>query len=93
MHRFSIGRGESCDVILDDPRVSRQHASLTLSPDGTIHFEDEGSKNGSYLIEGDSRVRISSTNLKPSARLQFGKTQITLSEIMRRIHAKIQQAR
>lgn len=93
MHRFSIGRDASCDIILDDPRISRRHAYLTLSPDGKIHFEDEGSMNGSYLLEGSDRVRITSTYLKPSARLQFGKVQISLTEIMRKIHARLQQER
>lgn len=93
MHRFSIGREDDCDVVLDDVRVSRRHAYLTLSPDGSIHFEDFKSTNGSYLIEGDNLVRINSTYLQSDARLQLGKVQISLEEILRKIHAKIRHER
>ncbi len=67
MYRYSIGRDEKCDVTLHSASVSRQHAYLILRGDGSIQFEDANSTNGSYLVEGDKLVRISSTYLQPEA--------------------------
>lgn len=35
-----IGRDEICDILLDHPRVQRQHARLTWSPDAGLQFTD-----------------------------------------------------
>lgn len=43
--RFLIGRSASCQLSLDDPMVSRQHAVLTVSGQN-ITVEDLGSRNG-----------------------------------------------
>lgn len=40
-----LGRDPSCDVVLDDGRVSRRHAELSLRP-GHSSITDLGSKNG-----------------------------------------------
>ena len=93
MHRYSIGRDEKCDVVLHGASVSRQHAYLILRVDGSIQFEDANSTNGSYLVEGDKLVRISSTYLQPEACLQLGKMQVLLAEIMQNILTKIRQDR
>lgn len=43
--RFVIGRADSCELPLDDPLVSRQHAALAVAEDG-VTAEDLGSRNG-----------------------------------------------
>lgn len=43
-----VGRDESCDLVLDDDRVSRRHAILTSTgPDWSI--TDAASKNGTFV--------------------------------------------
>lgn len=42
-----IGRDESCDIIIPDRQVSRQHARLYSTPEGT-KIEDLASKNGTH---------------------------------------------
>lgn len=51
--RLVVGRGEDCDLILDDADLSREHAELEVSFDG-VSFRDLGSKNGIFL--GGRRV-------------------------------------
>ncbi len=46
--KLVIGRDFSCDIVIPDRQVSRQHASLTPTPLGT-RLEDLGSKNGTHL--------------------------------------------
>ncbi len=43
-----IGREPSCDVVLDDPLISREHLRITRKDDGW-RVEDLGSVNGTWL--------------------------------------------
>jgi hypothetical protein len=54
MGTFLIGRGSDCQLALDDPLVSRRHATIRLDDDGRATLEDMGSRNG-VLLNG---VRI-----------------------------------
>lgn len=49
-----IGRGPGADVSLDDDKVSRRHAIVTVGP-GAVLLADAGSTNGTWLNE--ERVR------------------------------------
>jgi hypothetical protein len=49
--RFVIGRSETCELPLDDPLVSRQHAGLDVTEDG-VTAVDLGSRNG-IRVNGD----------------------------------------
>jgi len=51
--RFVIGRSASCQLSLDDPMVSRQHALLVVDSNG-VTVEDLGSRNG--VIVNDVRI-------------------------------------
>jgi hypothetical protein len=46
--RFVIGRSRECDLVIDDPNVSRQHAELRQQ-DGGWTIRDLGSTNGIKL--------------------------------------------
>jgi len=52
----TIGRDSSCDVVLDDPRVSRTHVRIEATDGGTWLLRDAGSRNGVFVsgrrIEG-----------------------------------------
>ncbi len=43
--RFLIGRGDDCQLALNDPLVSRAHAAVSLQGDKVV-LEDLGSRNG-----------------------------------------------
>lgn len=46
---MTIGREAGNDIVLDDPRVSRRHAMLYRTQDGSFYLADEGSSNGSFV--------------------------------------------
>ena len=48
-----IGRAKSCDVVIDFPTVSRNHAVLTRYDDGSWTITDTGSKSGT-LVNGQA---------------------------------------
>jgi ABC-type multidrug transport system ATPase subunit/pSer/pThr/pTyr-binding forkhead associated (FHA) protein len=45
----TIGRSPSCDVVLDDPLVSRKHAELRGLEGGRWQLRDLGSYNGTFV--------------------------------------------
>ncbi|MFO8071085.1 MAG: FHA domain-containing protein [Polyangia bacterium] len=49
--RFEIGRSNECSLVLDDPSVSRRHATV-LNEDGKLFVEDLGSRNG-VVVNGE----------------------------------------
>ncbi len=63
-----VGRAPTCDVVLDDPRVSRRHALLRWA-DGECVVLDLGSANGTFVNE---RRLSGPTRLRPGDRLGFG---------------------
>ena len=61
-----IGRAESCDLVLDDPAVSRRHARITVRPgDGRLSIVDLASRNGTIVagrvVRGPVPVPVGST--------------------------------
>jgi type III secretion system YscD/HrpQ family protein len=47
---YTIGKDpNSCDIVFQDLSVSRNHARLSVNPDGVIDIEDLGSKNGTAV--------------------------------------------
>ena len=68
----SVGAGRDCDLVLEDPQVSRRHAELALGPDG-VRVRDLGSTNGTFwqgsrLAEGvvplGGQIRIGAAALR-----------------------------
>lgn len=70
--RFLLGRDVSCDLTIESPRISRQHAIVHIMQDG-IELEDLGSSNGTWyagqritrrkLVHGDE-VHIGDTPVR-----------------------------
>ncbi len=69
-----VGADGSCDLILSDPQVSRQHAELSATPDG-IRIRDLGSTNGTFW-QGS---RITEVTVPGGSIVVFGNTQVQLA--------------
>jgi FHA domain len=65
--RFVIGRDVACELQLDDPLISRQHAALDLR-DAIWWVEDLGSRNGTFV---DGERLESATPLPPSCEVRL----------------------
>ncbi len=69
----TIGRSRSCDVVLDDANVSRQHAEIRPRGDGWM-VADLGSTNG-IAVNG---VRVERPqSLRPGDRIEIGASVLT----------------
>ncbi len=64
---YSVGRGESCDIVLQDPTISHRHLLITVLFDECL-VEDLGSKNGTWL---DGK-RIERARLRAGQVLKIG---------------------
>lgn len=69
--RTVLGRGTDCDIVLDDPGVSRHHAEVTLDS-GRANLRDLGSTNGSF-VDGE---KITAARLTDGSAITLGRTRI-----------------
>lgn len=65
--RTRIGRGRGCGIVLDDGRVSAEHAEI-IQERGTLSVRDLHSKNGTFV---DGRL-TEAANLRPGSVLRVG---------------------
>ena len=71
----SIGRGSENDLVVDDPAVSRQHATIVFQ-EGQYVVEDAGSSNGT-MVEGSPTAR---TVLSSGSALRLGETELVFMQ-------------
>ncbi len=64
---FTVGRKVDKDLVIADPRVSREHA-LIVSENGEFCVVDQASKHGTF-VNGE---RIDRKTLERNDRLEFG---------------------
>jgi hypothetical protein len=70
--RVTVGRSRDCDLVVEDPNVSRRHAELTRE-DGTWQIADLGSTNG---VKVNGR-RVDRVPLRQGDRVTLGVTEFT----------------
>ena len=70
---LSIGRSRESDLFLEDPRVSRSHASVLKTNGGIYVLRDEGSANGTKL-NGQLVNKFQMLPLAEGDRIQIGET-------------------
>ncbi len=69
-----LGRAPECDIVLEDPSVSRRHARLSL--DHEVLLEDLGSANGTFVRDvADPSTQDATHKLDSDRRLERGNTE------------------
>jgi DNA-binding NtrC family response regulator len=64
---LTVGAHASCDLVVDDPKVSRKHAELVVVGDG-IRVKDLGSTNGTWY----QGTRVADVVVPPGATIKLG---------------------
>ncbi|HTA76183.1 MAG TPA: FHA domain-containing protein, partial [bacterium] len=67
----TIGRSNTCEIVVSDPLVSRQHAQIVLGMGG-INLKDMGSTNGTTL----NGVRVTESPLRNQDVISVGGTRL-----------------
>lgn len=74
--RTTIGRGSECDLVLDEPEMSRQHACIESTGSG-IYLRDLGSSNGTFV----NGVLVRDAVLKPGDQIAFDQNRFVLETV------------
>ncbi len=69
-----IGSDPACALVVDDPRVSRKHASIVRNGDG-VRLIDTGSKNGTFV----GATRVTDVLLGVGSSFRIGNSTLRLS--------------
>jgi pSer/pThr/pTyr-binding forkhead associated (FHA) protein len=64
--RLVIGRGSDCDLVLDEPEMSRRHAMIETTGD-MLFLRDHGSANGTFV----NGVQVRNAILHPDDQIAF----------------------
>ena len=84
-----IGRDKHCDIVIDLPTVSRNHAVLTRYDDGSWTISDAGSKSG-VAVNGEN---VDIWALEPDDTVNLGGLELHLEPISDRQAAKLAKMR
>ncbi len=71
--RYVLGTSSSCDYVMKDRAISRQHLTLEVREDGVL-ARDMGSRNGSFC-EG---MRFTELEVRPGAVLKLGTSELKI---------------
>lgn len=74
MAALRIGTSDVCDIVVNDPRVSREHCEISLGANRGIVLRDLKSKNGTRIGE----TEIYEAVLTPGATAFIGNTKLTI---------------
>ena len=66
--QFTIGRAETCQLIVDSDMMSREHVRINLEADGRYRIRDLGSRNKTY-VNGEL---VTETLLTPGSIIRAG---------------------
>jgi DNA-binding NtrC family response regulator len=69
-----VGAHHGCDLVIDDPEVSRRHAELAGTPEG-VRVKDLGSTNGTWW-QGS---KVGEVVVPSGSTLRFGKVTVRIS--------------
>lgn len=72
---LTVGREAKCEMVLDDPKVSRHHGTFYVQDD-RLYYRDHNSTNGSF-VNGE---RIVEYELKLGDTIKIGSTEFAIAE-------------
>jgi hypothetical protein len=78
--RNGVGRTKENDLDIDDPSVSKSHASLAVNLEGNLIVADTGSTNGTFV--NDVRVPYGKAlAIGPTDRVKFGTVEVSFERV------------
>ena len=75
-----IGRDKSCNIVINDPLVSRRHAKITVIEGKKFYIEDLNSTNGTY-VNNNPILKGKKILLKKNDKIKMGSTTLVFNFI------------
>lgn len=88
MTTLTIGRDQTCDIVVDDQTVSRRHAELELCDDGGYRLIDLDSRNGTFVLVGRRFVRATQAIVGADDKVKLSTVQATVRDLLALADAK-----
>ena len=89
--QLSVGRIGSNDLVIDEPSVSKIHASLSTDVDHNLVVADTGSTNGTFL-NGQRIAYGKAIRLEENESLKFGTVDVRFEHVQREEAAEAETA-
>jgi hypothetical protein len=87
--RVSVGRTKENGLAVDDPSVSKVHASMVLNAEGRLAIADTGSTNGTF-VDGTRIPYGKAVVLEPGSKLMLGLVSVGLKFVERPAPAPVE---
>ena len=84
MTTWLVGRHGNCDLVIDDPTVSRRHANLCEVGPQLYLLDDLDSTSGTFVLQPQGWRRITSSRVRGTDRVRFGAFETSVEELLHR---------
>ncbi|MCF8210287.1 MAG: FHA domain-containing protein [Rhodoferax sp.] len=87
--KYTVGRANTCDIVLADESVSRVHAELAILDNGKLLVTDCHSTQGTVLLRaGGGQTAVRQEWVTAHDTLRFGGVEMPVRELLRAIQLK-----
>lgn len=86
--KFSIGRDRQCDVPIADESVSRLHAELLVTSDGSLVLADCLSRNGTAILRQGAPRPVRQEYVLLEDEVQFGDAVLSMTDIVESLQVR-----
>jgi len=87
--RVTLGRSSDCDIVFDDPTISKMHAVINMEYYDDLSIEDRESKNGTFINDR----KIKKAKLKETDDLRLGEFRVDMRRLLDRIFDKFRDSK
>jgi len=87
--KVSLGRSSECDIVFDDPTISKMHAVINMEYYDDLSIEDRESKNGTFINDR----KIKKAKLKETDDLRLGEFRVDMGRLLGRIFDKFRDSK
>ena len=79
---YIIGRDPSCDIVLEDDSVSRQHADLIVNEKGIFLLIDRDSTNGCFILREGTWEIVTQEIISIEDIVKFGEAKMSVKDMI-----------
>ena len=79
---YQVGRSSAADIQISDSSVSRIHAELIVTRDGSYYLTDCGSGGGSFIARDGEWARVQQQYIGATDNILLGRYQTTVQQLV-----------